>query len=114
MATKKQTISVRLVDSAKQRVERAAGLLKQSSSAFLGKAGEERAHQILLEWAVGRYGRGEASFSQLAGETGLAVEEIMEIIGTRGEKEALQTLSPDLLAAALAQLGAASKKEEET
>ena len=78
MATRKRTISVRLDDRAKRRVEKAARLLKQSSGAFLEKAGEERARQLLLDWAVSSYQRGEASFSELADETGLSVEEIVE------------------------------------
>lgn len=81
MATKKRTISVRLDDAAKQRVERAAGLLKQSSGAFLGKAGDEEAHRILLAWAADRHHQGKASLSELALETGLAVEEIMLAVG---------------------------------
>lgn len=90
MATKKRTISVRLDDAAKQRVERAANLLRQSSGAFLEKAGEERARAVLLDWAANRYRRGEASLSELAEETRLAVEEIMEAMGSHGRKEALE------------------------
>ena len=52
MATKKRTISVRLDDEAKQQVERAAKLLRQSSGAFLEKAGEERARVVLLSSLV--------------------------------------------------------------
>jgi predicted transcriptional regulator len=90
MATRKRTISVRLDDRAKRRVEKAARLLKQSSGAFLEKAGEGRARKLLLEWAVSRYQRGEASFSELTDETGLSVEEIMEAVGIQGKEEALQ------------------------
>ena len=90
MATKKRTISVRLDDIAKQRVEKAAKLLKQSLGAFLEKAGEERARVVLLDWAANRYRRGEASLSELAEETRLAVEEIMEAIGRHGREEALE------------------------
>lgn len=90
MATKKRTISVRLDDEAKQKVEKAAKLVRQSSGAFLEKAGQERARQVLLEWAVDRYRRGEASFSELADETRLAVEEIMEATGSRGKEDALE------------------------
>jgi hypothetical protein len=89
MVTKKRTISVRLDDAAKQRVERAAKLLKQSAGAFLQKAGEEQAREVLLRWAVDRHRRGDASFSELAGETGLAVEEIMLAMGSQGKEEAL-------------------------
>jgi uncharacterized protein (DUF1778 family) len=90
MATKKRTISVRLDDEAKQQVERAAKLLRQSSGAFLEKAGEERARAVLLEWAANRYRRGEASLSELAEETGLPVEEVMEAMGSQGREEALE------------------------
>jgi predicted transcriptional regulator len=88
MATTKRTISVRLDDVAKQRVERAAKLVRQSSGAFLEKAGEEHARVVLLEWAVARYRRGEASFSELAEEAGLAVEEIMDAAGSQGKEQA--------------------------
>lgn len=90
MATKKRTISVRLDDAAKRRVERAARLLKQSAGAFLERAGEEQARQILLTWAADRHRSGEASFSELAAETGLAVEEIMLAVGRQGKQEALE------------------------
>lgn len=90
MAIKKRTISVRINDEAKQRVERAAKLLRQSLGAFLEKAGEERARAVLLAWAAGRYRRGEASLSELAAETGLAVEEVMEAIGSDGKEEAIE------------------------
>ena len=89
MVTKKQTISVRLDAAAKQRVERAAKLRKQSSGAFLEQAGEQHARQVLLAWAVDRQERGAASFSELAAETGLAVEEIMLAVGSRGKQEGL-------------------------
>jgi predicted transcriptional regulator len=89
VVTKKQTISVRLDADAKQRVERAARLRKQSSGAFLEQAGEEHARQVLLAWAVDRHRRGDASFSELAAETGLAVEEIMLAVGSQGEEEGL-------------------------
>ncbi len=90
MPTKKQTISVRLDGTAKQRVERAARLLKQSSGAFLEKAGEEQARQVLVAWAVDRYRHKEASFSELAAETGLAIEEIMLAAGEENQREALE------------------------
>lgn len=89
MPTKKRTISVRLDEEARCRVERAARLLHQSSGAFLGEAGEARARQVLLDWAVDRYRRGEASFSELAEDTGLAVEEIMAAMGGRDREQAL-------------------------
>ncbi len=90
MTTKKRTISVRLDDAAKLRVERAARLSKQSAGAFLELAGEEQARRILLVWAVAQHRRGEASFSELAAETGLAVEEIMRGMARQGKQEALE------------------------
>lgn len=89
MPTKKRTVSVRLDDDAKYRVERAATLLKQSSGAFLGKAGDEQARQVLLNWARDRYLAGKGTFSELAGETGLGVEEIMVAMGRGEELDAL-------------------------
>ena len=44
---------------------------------------------VLLSWSAGRYRQGEASFSELAEETGLAVEEIMESLGDQGTDQAL-------------------------
>ncbi len=81
MATKKRTVSVRFDDAAKRRVDRAAQLQGQSVGAFLGKSGEERARHVLSRWAVEQHRRGEASFSELAQETGLGIEEIMEAAG---------------------------------
>ncbi len=87
MSPKKRTVSVRLDDAAKRRVDFAARLLGQSLGAFLGKSGEERARQVLRTWAVEQHRRGEASFSELAQETGLGVEEIMEAAGARDREE---------------------------
>lgn len=88
MPTTKRTISVRLDDLAKLRVERAAKLLKQSSGAFLEKAGDQQARQVLLEWASDQHRKGNASFSELAAETGLAIEEIMVAMASDGESAA--------------------------
>jgi len=85
MPTKKGTISVRLEDSSKQRIQRAAQLSHQSSGAFLEKAGDQEARRVLLDWALERRRREEATFSELAAETGLAVEEIMLAAG--GDKD---------------------------
>ncbi|MGQ9573269.1 MAG: hypothetical protein ACUVV3_08825 [Dehalococcoidia bacterium] len=90
MATKKPTILVRLDDAAKLRVKHAARIVKQSAGAFLEEAGEERARQVLLDWALERHRRSEASFSELAADTGLTVEEIMLALGDRGRQEALE------------------------
>lgn len=90
MASKRRTISVRMNEAAKQRVERAAKLMKQSSGAFMEKAGEEQARSTLLKWALERHRQGESSFSELAQESGLAVEEIMIAAGDDGREEALR------------------------
>jgi predicted transcriptional regulator len=91
MPTRKQTISVRLDDATKRRVERAARLLKQSSGAFLEKVGEEQARKVLVAWAVDRHRRGEASFSELAAETGLAIEEVMLASGNENSLDTLES-----------------------
>jgi hypothetical protein len=80
---------VRLDPPTARRLERAAGLTKQSRGAFLETAGDETARRILLDWAVSCHRRGDRSFSELADETGLAVEEIMEAIGRLDRESAL-------------------------
>ena len=89
MVTKKHTVSVRLTPEAARRLEKAASLTRQSQGAFLEKAGDETAHRILLAWAAEQYREGLKSFSQLAEETGLAVEEIMLAMGDGGREEAI-------------------------
>jgi len=89
MVTKKHTVSVRLTSDAARRLEKAASLTRQSQGAFLEKAGDEIAHRILREWAVEQYRQGIKSFSELAEETGLVVEEIMTAVGDHGRAEAL-------------------------
>ncbi len=88
MTTKKRTVSVRLDPDEKRRVDAAARLMKQSTGAFLEKAGGERARNVLLAWVVSRYQQGEASLSELAGETGLKVEEIADAVGLSRNEEA--------------------------
>ena len=90
MLSKKRTISVRLDPEAARRLDKAAELMKQSRGAFLERAGDQTARRILLDWAVTRYRQGGSSFSQLAEETGLAVEEIMEAMGQQGQEAALE------------------------
>ncbi len=89
MPTNKHTISVRLDEAARRQVEMAAQLARQSAGAFLGDAGEQRAHEVVLQWAVVRHRSGEASFSELAAETGLAVEEIMGAMAEGGAQSTL-------------------------
>ena len=89
MAVHKHTVSVRLDPQAELRLEQAARLTRQSRGAFLLHAGDERARQVLLEWAVVRYRQGDVSYSELAEQTGLAIEEIMRALGQEGRDEAL-------------------------
>ena len=67
----------------------AARLMHQSRGAFLRRAGDTTARQVLLEWAVSRYRQGTTSLSELADQTGLAVEEIVAALGDQGREEAL-------------------------
>jgi hypothetical protein len=90
MTTNKRTVSVRLDSDAARRLEKAARLAKQSRGAFLEKAGDATARRVLLDWAVDRYRQGTHSLSQLAEETGLAVEEIMEALGAENRDVALE------------------------
>lgn len=87
---RKRTVSVRLDQEEARRLKKAASLAGQSQGAFLQKAGTEMARRTLLSWAVARYRQGEASFSQLAEETGLGVEEIMAAMGSQGQEAALE------------------------
>lgn len=89
MVTTKQTVSVRMDKDAAHRLEKAAHLMRQSRGAFLEKAGDEVARQILRQWAVVQYRQGATTFSELAQETGLAVEEIMAAMGTDDRQGAL-------------------------
>lgn len=89
MTTTKRTVSVRLDDAAAVRLERAARLSRQSRGAFLEQAGDESARRVLREWATSTYRRGERSLSELAAETSIAVEEIVEALGTQDCEAAL-------------------------
>lgn len=89
MPTKKRTLSVRMDKDMTRRLEHAARLRNQSLGAFLQHAGDEAARRLLLEWAVSRHREGPASASELADETGLAVEEIMRALGTTDRQAAL-------------------------
>jgi hypothetical protein len=89
MVSTKHTVSVRLASDAERRLRKAAALLKQSQGAFLEKAGDDRAREILREWAAARYREGNRSFSELAEDTGLAVEEIMDSLAEGDRQGAL-------------------------
>lgn len=59
---------------------------KRNVSASLDRAAARR---VLLDWAVSRHRDGSHSFSELAEETGLPVEEIMDAVGRRDTESAL-------------------------
>ena len=90
MGTKLKTVSVRLQDEAGARVSKAAQLARQSKGAFLARAGEEAARQMLLEWAAKRHASGEASLSELAAETGVPVEAISQHASAKRSDEAAE------------------------
>jgi predicted transcriptional regulator len=78
MMARRAAISVRLDDAVQEQVERAARLVNETPAAFLQRAGAETARQVLLAWAVRTYRNGERTLSQLAEETGLGVEDIID------------------------------------
>jgi hypothetical protein len=82
-------VTVRLDENRRRRIEKAAGILHESTGDFLSHAADRRARAVLLDWAVRRYQAGEATFGELAEETGLAIEEIMTAMGSEGRDEAL-------------------------
>jgi hypothetical protein len=86
MGTKLKTVSVRLDEESGAQVEKAAALLRQSQGAFLARVGEEAARNVLLDWAADEYRSQRASLSELAAETGLALEGIAQrIVEQRSE-----------------------------
>ena len=103
MPSKKRTLSVRLDPQAERRLERAATLQKQSRGAFLERAGDELASRVLLDWAVERYRTGERTFSELAEETGLNIEQIMDAVTERDGDAGLQMFLDSCKAIARAQ-----------
>jgi len=91
MVVHAKTVSVRLAPAAEHRVAKAASLLRQSRGAFLERVGDESARHVLIGWAVERYRRGDVTFSELAQETGLDVEEIMAAMGSDERRDALDS-----------------------
>jgi len=91
MTAARRRVSVSLDANAARRVERAAGLPQLSPSDFLAESADERARRILADWAVVAYRAGDHTFSQLAAETGLPVEEIMIAMSSEGREESLDT-----------------------
>jgi len=89
----KRTVTVQLDHPTAERVERVARAKQQTLSAFLARAGEEAAHQALLDEAVTRYTQDpdNVSLSELAAETGLWIEEIMQEIWRRDRMTAAET-----------------------
>ena len=85
-----EALVVHLDTDEKRRLEAAARLLNQSVDAFVKQAADARARGILLNWAIQRYREGDTTFSMLAGETGLSVEEIMIAMGSPSSEEALE------------------------
>lgn len=89
MPTKKHTVSVRLDHAAAAHVAAAARLTNLSQGAFLQRAGADAARRVVLDEAVRRYRHGDVSLSELAAETALAVEEIVDAVGPRARDTAL-------------------------
>lgn len=90
MTMREQSVFLHLDSDAKRRLEKAAEVAQQSPTAFVEQAADERARDVLLEWAVRRYHEGDTTYSLIAEETGLPVEEIMYAMGWDGIDEALQ------------------------
>lgn len=88
MGTKLKTVSVRLDDRAGTQVSKAAQLSRQSKGSFLARAGVAAAEQVLLDWAAQRYSAGEASLSELAYDTGIAVEALEQHVSAQRGEEA--------------------------
>jgi hypothetical protein len=78
------TLALRLDPATAQRVAHAARLTRRSPDAFVRWATDLASRSIVLEDAVRRYRRGERSLSELADETGLAVEELMDAVAAAG------------------------------
>lgn len=92
---KKQVITIELDASAVRRIERAARLTHQAPGAFLSRAVEAVTRQVLLDDAAERWLREEATYSELAAETGLWIEEIMQAVARRNGDRALATALQD-------------------
>lgn len=92
---KKQVITIELDAPAVRRIERAARLTHQAPGAFLSRAVEAVTRQVLLDDAAERWLREEATYSELAAETGLWIEEIMQAVARRNGDRALATALQD-------------------
>lgn len=90
MTLHEHPILLHLDPQAEKRLAMAANLLHLSPESFAQQAVDERVRNVLLDWAVQRYHRGDTTYSQLAEETGLSVVDIMYAMGDEGLSEALQ------------------------
>jgi hypothetical protein len=86
-----QAISLCLDHESRKRLEKAADLTLQTPESFAAQAIDERARDMLLDWAVRRYRQGDTTYSLLAEDTGLSVADIMYAMGDEGLEEALKT-----------------------
>ncbi|GEM_PF-6874988 len=92
----KRTIVVQLDQPEAERLERVARSRNLSASACLAQAGVDAAHDVLLDQAVARFDQDPTavSISELAEESGLAMEEIMQEIWRRDRLTAAATGQP--------------------
>lgn len=89
MALQDQTLAIHLAPDARKRVEKASNLAHLPPASFVEQAADERARDLLLDWATRRYREGDTTYSLLAEETGLGVVDIMYAMGDDGLDEAL-------------------------
>lgn len=85
----KQVLTIELDAPAVRRIERAARLTHQAPGAFVSQAVEAVTRQVLLDDAAERWLREEATYSELAAETGLWIEEIMQAVARRNGDHAV-------------------------
>jgi predicted HTH domain antitoxin len=78
------TVSVRLSEEEKQRLEDAAELLGQDRSSTLRQAMAEGIETLRTRHAVERYQAGDASTVEAARLAGVTVGEWLELAGDRG------------------------------
>ncbi len=89
MPSKKATVSVRLDAASARRVQRAAQIRNQSRGGFLEQAGNELAQRVLIDWAVAQQRTESRTFSELAEETGIAIEDLMAAVSREDRELAL-------------------------
>ncbi|MBI2210437.1 MAG: hypothetical protein HYU47_07535 [Deltaproteobacteria bacterium] len=88
----KTTLTVRLTEEEDQVLRRLCMLKKTSKTGYLARLAKDQAKRELLNYAVGEYLEGKASFSELAKKTGLDVPTIMDEIARikGGEKRVVE------------------------